>query len=212
MIFLVRHVENRKIHDSYNQVDYKLLVDNKRDPINHFIDSLSVSNGEPFILMEDDLVLCRDFENEVNDAISKYPNDIINFFSNPDYWEPTHYHKRISWNQCTYYPKNVGIQLYKVMSQYPKNFDTTHGFYSVVETKALKELGMEIVEYRPHLVQHLDMDTNLFKFSSHTRRSRFFLDYLKELGISYEDAGKKYFLLGKQMQKHFKELEKWYYE
>lgn len=212
MRFLVRHVKTRKIHPSYNQINYEVLIDYNKDPINHFINSLMYSNGEPFVLMEDDLVLCRDFENEVNNVINKYPNDIINFFSNPDYWEPIHYHNRISWNQCTYYPKEVGTKLYNVMSQYPKNFDTSHGFYSSVETKALKELGMEIVEYRPHLVQHLDMDTNLFEFSSHTRRSRFFLDYLKELGISYEEVGKKYFLLGKQMKEHFKELEKWYYE
>ena len=213
MLFLVRNIPNRKLHESYNQINYQLLTDYKKDPINHFIDSLKYSGGEPFVLLEDDLVLCNDFEKEVCAVIEKYNDDIINFFSDAGIYIKVGYRQSIRWNQCTYYPKGVGLKLAEKMEQYPQDFDKSHGVYSILETRAVKELNLKVLDYRPCLVQHLDMDTSLFNKTTHSRRSPFFIDYLNNLNVTYDRlTDKEYYALIKLMKEHFKELEKWYYE
>ena len=113
----------------------------------------------------------------------------------------------------SYYPKGVGLKIAEAMEKYPQDFDKSHGVYSILETQAIRELNLQVLDYRPCLVQHLDMDTNLFNKTIHNRRSPFFIDYLNKINVIYESlTNKDYYALIKLMQEHFKELEKWYYE
>ena len=60
--------------------------------------------------------------------------------------------------------------------------------HDVAEGRALCILSIPVINYRPCLVQHLDIDTLIQGRTLRDRRSPYFLDYLNELGISYEDA------------------------
>ena len=68
-------------------------------------------------------------------------------------------------------------------------------------------LDIKLVQYRPHLVQHKDFDTLLFDRTFNIRRSIYFIDYLKKLGISYDEVKSHTKELRGLMELHFKELQ-----
>ena len=45
-----------------------------------------------------------------------------------------------------------------------------------------------MVNYRPCLVQHIDKDTLIQEYKCGNRRTPYFIDYLEELNIPYEEA------------------------
>ena len=61
--------------------------------------------------------------------------------------------------------------------------------YDVLESKALRQLNMTHIQYRPCLVQHLDFKS-LIGNRENSRITPFFIDYLEELGITYDDCEK----------------------
>lgn len=78
----------------------------------------------------------------------------------------------------------------------------------------MNKLGITHVKYRPCLVQHLDFDTLIQESPQGNRRCIYFIDYLKELNIEYEDAflpenRKK---LEQQMNKHIIKVKEGSYE
>ena len=74
------------------------------------------------------------------------------------------------------------------MINVPRRTDYKKNMYSLIEFQALKQLGIKVLQYRPCLVQHLDTDTLLFDKTFGQRRTPYFLDYLNQLGITYEEA------------------------
>ena len=88
--------------------------------------------------------------------------------------------------------------------------------YSFLETASLKELSSTIIIYRPCLVQHLDFDSILFcKTFGKTyekRRTPYFIDYINQLGISYEESKNHRYELQQLMNNHLKYLEEEYHK
>jgi len=182
--YFVRTTGDRELDNSYSQIEYELLIDKEHKPLASFIKQLEYISDYDAVLLEDDCILCKDFKKRIEEIINQYPNKIINFFTSPKDYFTTIEDQRFCYNQCTYYPKGVAKEIAKIMAQYP-NF--TLG-YDVLEARAIKQLGLTVVRYRPCLVQHLDNDTFISKFTNHERRTPFFIDYLDELGINYEQA------------------------
>ncbi len=182
--FFVRTTGDRVLDKSYNQINYELLIDKDHQPLKSFITQLDYISDYDAILLEDDCILCDQFEVEINKVIAQYPNKIINFFTFPNKYFKTTEDFRFCFNQCTYYPKGIAAKLASIMKQYP-NFKLG---YDVLETRAMKKLDITHVRYRPCLVQHLDNDTLISKFTLHKRRTPYFIDYLNELKINYDDA------------------------
>ena len=208
MKYYVRTTEQRKLDNSYSQIPYELLVDKEHKPVDHFIECLLHINNEDSLLLEDDLILCNDFINEVNKAVELYPGKIINFFQSPTHAYPILELNKIIFNQCTYYPKGIGFKLAAIMKMLPRNKGHAENKYSYLETTALQTLNLTIISYRPHLVQHLDLNTLLFKEdTTHWRRSPFFIDYLKELNISYDEVNDHIDELTSIMNKHFSKIK-----
>ena len=207
MNYYIRTTEQRKLNSSYNQIPYKLIVDREHKPIDSFINALYQISDEDSVLMEDDIILCNNFEQEITKVIEQYPNRIINFFNilNMGHIEEKY---TIVYNQCTFYPKGIAKQIADIMITLPRRDDKKKNMYSLLENVALKQLDQKVVQYIPHLVQHLDNDTLLFESTPHQRRSIYFIDYVKELGIDYNDLTKHNFELRRLMNKHFKELSK----
>lgn len=106
--FYVRTTGDRKFN--YN-IPCEVVIDTERKPVDSFIELLERTSDEQAVILEDDLVLCDNFVEEITKVIEQYPNDIINFFTRPDRYFTTSYDTIFSFNQCTYYPKGVGKEL-----------------------------------------------------------------------------------------------------
>ena len=200
--YFVRTTSERTLDESYSQVEYELLVD-KEHKLNYaFIESLEAINDYDAVLLEDDCILCKDFKNRIEDIISKYPNEIINFFTGPSMWFKT---RRVlgnfAFNQCTYYPKGIAKQIADEIKK-KKNFEKIG--YDILECSALLKLNLTHIQYRPCLVQHIDNNTLQSYYHFNPRRSPYFIDYLDELGISYEEAYKYKDKLVELMNNKFK--------
>lgn len=211
MKYYVRTTGNRVLHESYQQLDYELITDYEHKPIDSFIQSLYKISDDDAVLFEDDLVICRDFVQMLECAVKSYPGQVINFFQNPIKYLPTRV-APIRWNQCTFYPKGIAAKLARVMESIPRHTDHTKNQYSFIESDACDKLGVGIVQYRPSLVQHLDYDTELFNMTHHARRTPFFIDYISELGLTYDNlTGHEINMLQRRMKDHFRlELDLWY--
>ena len=108
MKYYVRTTLERTLDSSYNQIEYTLLIDKEHKPVESFFNQLEIISDDNAVLLEDDLVLCNNFKEVIEEMISKHPNDIINFFQEPYDFYTSHYTRKFNWNQCTYYPKGVG--------------------------------------------------------------------------------------------------------
>ena len=184
--YFVRTTEERTFDYDLN---YELLVDKEKKPVESFIRQLRYISQYNSVLLEDDLILCKDFKDKIEDVIKQYPNDIINFFYRPTSYFTTHYSTKYCWNQCTYYPKGIAL---KIANEMEKLHEATPSLqYDVLEDNALYRLGLTHVVYRPCLVQHIDKSSLIQETDSHgSRRTIYFEDYLNELGIDYKDAFK----------------------
>ncbi|MCR5787166.1 MAG: hypothetical protein K6G28_05650 [Acholeplasmatales bacterium] len=184
--YYVRTTGERVLDESYNQIKYELLIDKEHKPVESFIDQLSIISEDDAVLMEDDLILCNDFKSLIENVIKQYPNKIINFFTKPNEYFTTHESQSFAFNQCTYYPKGIGKKLSKKMKairEYNPNIQ-----YDTLEYRAMLELRILNLKYRPCLVQHLDMGSLIQSHSLGMRTSPYFIDYFKYLGINYEEA------------------------
>jgi GR25 family glycosyltransferase involved in LPS biosynthesis len=173
--------------DYSNEIEYEVLVDKERNPGKHFLDSLKHIKNENAVLMEDDIVLCKDFKREIEKVINKYPDTIINFFPDPFDYFTTHLSDNSRQNQCTYFPKGI---LKDVIKELEPLLGTGEfrGFYSRHLDYALRQCHISFLKYRPALVQHKDTQTLLTRKRQFRLQTLYYKDYLDELGITMEEA------------------------
>ena len=202
--FYVRTTGERKLHESYNQIEYTLLIDKEHKPVDSFINQLEIISKEDAVLLEDDLVLCDNFKEEIERAIETYPNTIINFFCYPSKYFTTY---KICggfvYNQCTYYPKGLGKLIARTMAKLRK----PHHQYDTLENLALNVLNLPHVMFRPTLVQHID-NGSLIQKNSSGRRCPYYIDYLKKINVSIWDAYAFKDELRKIMNEHIEKIIK----
>lgn len=181
--YFVRTTNNRIFE---YDLEYEKLVDIERKPVESFIKQLKYISQWDSVLLEDDLILCKDFKNRIEEVIKQYPNKIINFFTRPNDYFTTHESSIFAYNQCTYYPQGVALQIAIEMEKwFIKN---PRSQYDILENNALRELGLTHMQYRPCLVQHLDNDSLIGNVAKGYRRTPYFIDYLTELNIGYDEA------------------------
>ena len=205
----IRTTGERKLHESIDielKGNYTLLVDKEHKPVDSFIKQLKEIDKYDSILLEDDVILCKNFLANIEKAISEWPNQIINFFTIPNEWFTSfstigHF----VYNQCTYYPKGISKRLAEEMEKIRKPYNQ----YDTLENLAMYNLNIPSVRYRPCLVQHIDYDT-LIQNNPSNRRSPYFIDYLDELNIDYKDANtpENKIKLTNLMREKFKDIDK----
>jgi len=191
----------------YSPLNVTPLYDYNHDPINSFISQLEIISEYDAVLLEDDLVLCKDFQNEIEKVIAKYSDKIINFFSRPKYYfQTTLTLEDFTYNQCTYYPKGIGKILAEEMKKILKWWPSSARLWSQVESRALMNLGIPHIIYRPCLVQHND-HSSILQPGKEARTTIWFKNYLDELNLDYNnlDVLKYRKELSKLRDKYFKE-------
>ncbi len=185
--YFVRTTLERRLHDSFSQVAYSLLIDKEHKLREIFLGQLENISDFDVVLLEDDIILCNNFKERIEKIIQSHSNEIINFFFEPfDYFESKY--KEFAYNQCTYYPSIILKDIINFFKNNKKpSFVKTpeeHIKYYLHKQKKFK-----VYTYRPCLVQHIDNKSILNKHPvSIPRRTPYFIDYLEDLNISYEEA------------------------
>lgn len=207
--YFVRTTNERSLDGSFERElgeDFTLLIDYNHNSGKAFMEQLLTINEYDCVVMEDDIILCKDFKKKIEEAISLYPNDIINFFTEPMRYMKTKKGGCFSYNQCVYFPKGFGKIIYDTVNKYNIRKERQE----VIMRDSLLRLHKMYIIYRPCLVQHIDdgslMGHDKVKFC---RRSPYFIDYLDELGLTHEEAEipKNKQKLIKLMQDKFKEID-----
>ena len=126
------------------------------------------------LILEDDLILCKDFLNKIEPIINEYQDMIINFF-----WQPLRDIKKTTiekdgfcYTQCIYYPKDMINKFYKYLKE--PNFSYARNIRQALEKKKIS-----FVNVRPHYIQHIG-DESLIWQNLPIRKSNMFIDDILE--------------------------------
>lgn len=188
--YFIRTTGERILDESISRElgeDYTLLIDTEHNSARAFFKQLLEINDYDAVLMEDDIILCKDFKNRIEEVIKERPSEVINFFTNPcGYFRPKHEYF-FCYNQCTFYPKGFS----KILHDKIVECRLDYGRQELMVRTALIKLRKRHFVYRPCLVQHIDNGSLMGHNVNFCRRSPYFIDYLDELGITYEEASSK---------------------
>lgn len=171
----------RTLHESMNQIVYELFVDQTHNKDICYLELLRhvKDMDEDILILEDDVILCKDFLQRLEEVVNTYPNDIINFFwgirKRPKEIFVARLDSGFCYTQCVYYPKGTINKFFKKLLKirnYP--YDENIG-------QAIKKVGMTFISYRPTLVQHID-DNSLIQKGSYIKRvSQVFIDDIEKV-------------------------------
>lgn len=185
--YFVRTTLERQLHESFSQVAFSLLIDKEHKIREIFINQLESISDFDVVLLEDDIILCRDFKERIEEVIKHHPDEIVNFFFRPSIYFESEY-RAFAYNQCTYYPSKVLkdiISFFKIHRK-PIYVKTPE---EIIQYYLRKQQISKVYTYRPSLVQHIDNKSILNKHPVPVpRRTPYFIDYLEDLNISYEEA------------------------
>lgn len=196
MRYIVRHVswspERDVVVESMKTriPNLEVFVDREHDWYKAFFDVCDMIDSTGAVLLENDVLLCKNFCERIESIIAeKGPDKVISFFEKPKVWLPTAYvgGSNFSWMQCLYLPPGVPGKT----RQYFDEFRTTRPkqFRGVSVDIFLRYVFVkERIKYwriRPCMVQHLDLKS----LSGHAsfRNTIFFIDDLESSGVDYED-------------------------
>ena len=185
--YFIRTTGERTLHPSIERElgsDYTLLIDTEHNSGKAFIKQLLEINDYDSVLMEDDIILCKDFKKRVEEVISKYPNKMINFFTYPDRYFKSQFQYFFCYNQCHYFPKGLPKQIHDKIMELSLNYSSQE----LLLRRSLYSLKIRTLNYRPCLVQHIDNGSLMNHNPNFNRRSPYFIDYLDELGMDYKDV------------------------
>lgn len=133
--------------------------------------------SDPAIVLEDDVVLARDWRARVEEAIAEHPDAVIQFFSrfapNPGWRRPLTYEM----NQCHYLPAGAAVSLLAYAEGWeerPAEFDYQSTACDRIIGYWLRDRGQRYWQVTPSLVQHLEWESVVDAHRSTRRRSRTF--------------------------------------
>lgn len=188
MKYYVRTTEERSLNN-FSNINYIKLVDSEKNPVKSMIEQLKEISNDNSVFMEDDIILCEDFINKIENIINHFPNDIINFYFQPLKYQITgkQLGKNFVFNQCVYYPKGVAKQIAEEMENILKtNFKFEQ--YDKLQAKAMSNLGINFISYKPMLVQHIGNKSLLGNKWINNARTIYFIDDLNKLKLDYDDC------------------------
>lgn len=154
-------------------------------------DMISETGG---VVLEDDVVLCRNFKARVEPIIQeKGVNNVISFFEKPRVKLETKFCAggEFLWSQCVYFPPKFNELLHKHWERFqivePRLARDMH--YDVYIRYVLKQEKMKYWRIRPTYVQHLDFDSAISP-RSHKRQTYYFIDDVEDRALLAESRKK----------------------
>lgn len=186
MKYYVRTTGERDL-SAYSFLDYTPLYDYEHKPVPSFIKQMRIISEDDALFMEDDIVFCKDFKNKVQEVINKYPGKIINFFFQPlAYLLPGEVEgRRFLYNQCVYYPKGIAAKIADEMQRLvDEGIKWTQ--YDEIQAAAMNNLGLNFINYRPCLVQHIGAKSLLGNKWMADAKTIYFIDDIE--GMDYDNC------------------------
>lgn len=146
-----------------------------------WISVLQHMDSDPCVLLEDDIVLTKNFTSKIMEAISERRADVIQFHSRTreDLTVGSRYRSGLTYlnNQCVYFPPGFSKKLLlfardgaaPIWEQHPNGTDC-------VMAKFLQVNKMRYWNHCPSLVEHLPIQSAIDPKRSRSRRSTTFVD------------------------------------
>lgn len=145
------------------------------------------SSFDGVVVLEDDILLCKDFYSKILDVISKNKDVTISFFEKPNSKKELitkmNSGYEFMFNQCNYYPKNICDLLLddEEIIHFKSNYFKKHKIWKApIDLYIGDVLGRNKIKYLmnvPFLVQHLDFKSTLGNRSTN-RQTKYFIDDL----------------------------------
>lgn len=135
----------------------KVCVDYNHDAMGNFLNSMRMTE-KPSVHIEDDIILCNGFWEKIHDAVSRFPDHVINFFSlrSRDYVERKPFFvagSKFMMNQCFYLPAGYGFLIADFYNRWARKSEHPTG-YDILIADFLKSRKERYVQWFPHLVNH----------------------------------------------------------
>ena len=175
--FIVNYMPERI--DNVNAMEQQLpdLIKNyspDKDAMGGYLDCLKVGGNVPMVLLEDDVVLCKDFKNKILRVIAEKKNVIIQFFSmrkkDLTIGSRYEYGRTFCMNQCVYFPKGYGNLIYDYYNDWERK-DEHPTAYDYLIADFLKSRRENYYLSVPSLVQHISGKSLIDKRRSSKRQS-----------------------------------------
>jgi hypothetical protein len=153
---IIQKVESRNIDNILEQIPNAIVhTDKTGNATLGFIHSLELGGDSDVLKLEDDIDLCDDFLNKVNEAIALYPNRVLTFFTLKNINETTELNGRTFCSSCAMFIPNKFvkgiIEFHKKgwnrIVEHPTGYDLMFGDY-------LSSIKEKYIIWNPSLIQH----------------------------------------------------------
>lgn len=177
MKIIVRKMPEMVLDKSFKQIEgmYETCYNGKA--METFMKSIELSVEDDCLNMEDDIILCKDFLNEVNKVIEKHPNKVISFFTLKNVEETKEMSGRtFCMNQCVYMPKwfnKLLKEYYNVWIKSKRGIENPTG-YDYMMADLLSKVKENYILSIPCLVQHIEMKSRINSKRSSKRQTKRF--------------------------------------
>lgn len=156
--FIMRTVGDVDLTEYTSQIpNLEICKDTTKNAMDTFKKSLEMVGESASVNMEDDIILCKDFYNEIIKEIKKRPNDVIQFFSmrGDDLKVGSRYinGSLFMMNQCFYLPKGMSKELLEYMEEWSRYGEHPTG-YDILMADFFKKNKIKYWNVCPNLVDH----------------------------------------------------------
>lgn len=170
-----------------NEIPDLFIYDTDNDDVfQKFINCFNVEDSyDGLVILEDDVLLCKDFYNKINSIIHENKTNVISFFEKPNSTKPlfTKYNKgyEFLYNQCNFYPIEYCslVNNSDTILEFKSNYFQKNKVWSApTDTYISFVLDKHNIKYLmklPFLVQHLPFKSTLGNRSS-KRQTKHFID------------------------------------
>lgn len=128
MRYIIRAVESRR--EFVNEIlaelpEAEVYWDKSGNAMNSYLAVCRLVGDEPVVLLEDDIILTKDFKKKIELVISQYPEILINFFSLSKKFTQPHFKKGREYcmNQCEYFPAGFAKKVVEAYEDWPQKED-----------------------------------------------------------------------------------------
>jgi len=157
----------------------EFMIDVHGNAMAGFLCALRVSGADAVVHMEEDVIITSNFTKKIESVISKYPNNVIQFFSMRDKditvgsrYEPG---RTFCMGQCFYLPAGYSAAVLKYWDRWPNKTRHPTGLDLMVGD-FLKSRGEKYLISVPSLVNHRCTRSLIDPRRSSKRGARVFID------------------------------------
>lgn len=125
MRYIIRAVEQRRpyVEEILKQLpEADVYWDKDGDAMKSYLAACRLAGDEPVVLLEDDIILTKNFKSKIEAVISEYPEILINFFSLSKKYLSPHFKKGREYcmNQCEYFPAGFAKKVLEMYESWPQ--------------------------------------------------------------------------------------------